>query len=57
MEYLNNIQWRSGQEISTIEKNQIIYFLGANFTCQQIASALNRDKRTVQKWITRYQNT
>ncbi len=40
MKFLINIDWRSGQPLTSAEKNLIIYFLGAGFHNKDIAIAL-----------------
>jgi transposase len=57
MKFLNGIHWRNGQSITEIEKYLIVFFLGAGYESRDIAYALNRDKRCIDKWINRYQET
>lgn len=51
MEFLNNIYWRNGQPLTSAERNLIIYFLGAGLDNEDIAIALSRGKRTIDKWV------
>ncbi len=51
MEFLNNIYWRNGQPLTSAERNLIIYFLGAGLDNKDIAIALSRGKRTIDKWV------
>jgi transposase len=57
MEFLDNIYWRSGQPLTMAERNLIIYFLGAGLDNKDIAIALSRGKRTIDKWVNRFQAT
>jgi transposase len=57
MEFLSEINWKRGQPIHEIEKNLIVYLLGANFTPKEIAFAISRDTKCINKWIDRYQRT
>jgi len=49
MEFLNNIHWRRGQPIDIKERNIIIKLCGAGLSNSDIALALSRDVRTVNK--------
>ncbi len=55
MEFLNNIYWRNGQPLTSAERNLTIYFLGAGLDNKDIAIALSRGKRTIDKWVNRFQ--
>ena len=51
MEFLNNIYWRNGQPLTSAERNLIIYSLVAGLDNKDIAIALSRGKRTIDKWV------
>ncbi len=57
MEFLNNIHWRRGQPIVIKERNMTINLCGAGLSNSDIALALSRDVRTVNKWYQRWCNT
>jgi transposase len=57
MEFLEDIHWSNGQAINIKERNLIIHLLGAEMTPRDISLALTRDKRTINKWIERWQQT
>ncbi len=57
MEFLNNIYWRNGQPLTSAERNLTIYFLGAGLDNKDIAIALSRGKRTIDKWVNRFEAT
>jgi transposase len=57
MEFLEDIQWPKGQAIDIKERDLIVHLLGAGMTPKDISLALTRDKRTVNKWIKRWQQT
>jgi DNA-binding transcriptional ArsR family regulator len=57
MEFIENIEWSSGQAIPEEERNMIIMLIGQGLTTKEISQALNRDKRTLNKWIKRFTET
>jgi transposase len=57
MEFLNSIDWRCGQPLTKAERNLIIYFLEAGFDNRDIPIALSKGKRTIDKWVNRFQIT
>src|SRR5277367_4497203 len=57
MNFLNNINWKNGQPIDNKERLLILHLFSSGFTSNEIANAINRDKRTVEKWLTKWQNT
>jgi transposase len=57
MNFLNNVYWKNGQAIDPKEKNMIIHMSGMGLNPADIASALSRDIRTVNKWLFRFAET
>ncbi len=51
MEFINDIEWSNSQAIPKEERNMIIMLTGQSLTTKQISQALNRDNRTITKWI------
>jgi transposase len=56
MEFLSTINWRRGQPIDEIE-NIILVQHGMGLPNQEIANNLNRDIKTVNKWLEGYYET
>ncbi len=57
MEFLNNINWRRGQPIHEIERNLILLNHGRGLTNQEIENEINREVKTVKRWLNRFYTT
>jgi DNA-binding NarL/FixJ family response regulator len=51
MEFLNSMNWRRGQPIHEIERNLILLNDRRGLTNQDIAIEINREVKTVKRWL------